>query len=63
MECVVLVDNSNVFIEARKLSAVRKGVTGLTLEGKVPQDRLGVLIENQRRCRRQLISFTDARNI
>jgi hypothetical protein len=38
MECVVLVDNSNVFIEARKLSAVRKGVTGLTLEGKVPQD-------------------------
>jgi uncharacterized LabA/DUF88 family protein len=38
MECVVLVDNSNVFIEARKLSAARKGVTDLTPEGKVPQD-------------------------
>ena len=38
MDCVVLVDNSNVFIEARKLSAARKGVTELTPEGKVPQD-------------------------
>ena len=38
MECVILVDNSNVFIEARKLSASRKGVTDLTPEGKVPLD-------------------------
>jgi uncharacterized LabA/DUF88 family protein len=37
-ECVILVDNSNVFIEARKLSAARKGVTALTPEGKVQQD-------------------------
>jgi len=37
-ECVILVDNSNVFIEGRKHSAARKGVTDLTPEGKVPQD-------------------------
>jgi uncharacterized LabA/DUF88 family protein len=37
-ECVILVDNSNVFIEARKLSAARKGITTLTPEGKVQQD-------------------------
>lgn len=38
MECVLLVDNSNIFIEARKLSAARKGVTALTPEGKAQQD-------------------------
>jgi uncharacterized LabA/DUF88 family protein len=38
MECVILVDNSNVFIEARKLSAAKKGVTTLTPEGKAPHD-------------------------
>src|SRR5271169_640679 len=37
-ECVILVDNSNVFIAGRMLSAARKGTTGLTAEGKPPQD-------------------------
>ena len=36
-ECVVLVDNSNVFIEARKLSAVRLGLPA-AMPGKAPQD-------------------------
>ena len=36
-ECVVLVDNSNVFIEARKLSAARVGLTP-AIQGKAPQD-------------------------
>jgi uncharacterized LabA/DUF88 family protein len=38
MECVILVDNSNVYIEGKKLSAARKGVIDLTSEGKVPHD-------------------------
>lgn len=38
MECVILVDNSNIFIEGRKLAAAQKGVTELTADGKVPQD-------------------------
>lgn len=37
MECVVLVDNSNVFIEARKLSALRLGLPP-AIPGKAPQD-------------------------
>ena len=36
-ECVVLVDNSNVFIEARKLSAVRLCLPP-AIPGKAPQD-------------------------
>lgn len=36
--CVILVDNSNIFIEGRKLSAKNKGVTELTPEGKIPHD-------------------------
>ena len=38
MECVVLVDNSNVFIEARKLSALRLGITS-AIPGRGPQDQ------------------------
>jgi uncharacterized LabA/DUF88 family protein len=37
MECVVLVDNSNVFIEARKLSAQRLRLPPV-VPGKSPQD-------------------------
>jgi uncharacterized LabA/DUF88 family protein len=38
MECVVLVDNSNVFIEARKLSAARLGLVA-KMPGWTPQDK------------------------
>jgi endonuclease-3 len=38
MECVILVDNSNLFIEGRKFSAARKGIVIPTPEGKLPQD-------------------------
>jgi uncharacterized LabA/DUF88 family protein len=38
MECVILVDNSNIYIEGKKFSAARKGVTALTPEGKAPHD-------------------------
>jgi uncharacterized LabA/DUF88 family protein len=37
MECVVLVDNSNIFIEARKLSAMRLGLSP-AIPGRAPQD-------------------------
>ena len=37
-ECVVLVDNSNVFIEARKLSAVRLGLP-VAVPGRSAQDQ------------------------
>ena len=33
MECVILVDNSNIYIAGKKLSAARKGVTTLTPDG------------------------------
>jgi uncharacterized LabA/DUF88 family protein len=38
MECVLLVDNSNIFIEARKLSAARKGIIAPSPEGRAQQD-------------------------
>jgi uncharacterized LabA/DUF88 family protein len=38
MECVVLVDNSNVFIEAQKLSALQLDITS-AIPGKAPLDR------------------------
>ena len=37
-ECVILVDNSNVFIEGGKLSARRKGVHAATGEHRAPVD-------------------------
>ena len=37
-ECVVLVDNSNIYIEGTKHSARLRGVHGLTPDGKEPQD-------------------------
>ena len=37
-KCVVLVDNSNVFIEGQKYSARIKGVTSLTPTGRYPRD-------------------------
>jgi uncharacterized LabA/DUF88 family protein len=37
-KCVVLVDNSNVFIEGQKYSANSKGVTALTPAGRLPRD-------------------------
>ena len=38
MECIILVDNSNVFIEGRKLSAARKGVKPVTDGDRMPVD-------------------------
>jgi uncharacterized LabA/DUF88 family protein len=37
-ECVILVDNSNLFIEGQKASAVRKGVTPTFLGDRQPSD-------------------------
>lgn len=37
-KCVILVDNSNVFIEGQKFSAKSKGVTTLTPAGRLPHD-------------------------
>jgi uncharacterized LabA/DUF88 family protein len=37
MDCVVLVDNSNIFIEARKLSGFRLGLSA-AIPGRAPQD-------------------------
>ena len=37
-KCVILVDNSNVFIEGQKYSAKIKGVTSLTPTGRLPRD-------------------------
>jgi uncharacterized LabA/DUF88 family protein len=38
MECVILVDNSNLFIEGQKASAVRKGITPASLGDRQPSD-------------------------
>src|SRR5262245_33307504 len=38
MECVILVDNSNLFIEGQKASAVRKGILPVNLGDRQPTD-------------------------
>lgn len=38
MDCIILVDNSNLFIEGRKLAAARKGVKPASPEDKMPVD-------------------------
>lgn len=38
MDCVILVDNSNIFIEGRKLSAARKGVYAANPGDRSPVD-------------------------
>jgi len=43
-KCLILVDNSNVFIEGKKLSARRKGVQRQPMDTREPQDPPGALI-------------------
>jgi uncharacterized LabA/DUF88 family protein len=38
MDCVILVDNSNIFIEGQKCSAKRKGMLPTPIEKKQPSD-------------------------
>jgi uncharacterized LabA/DUF88 family protein len=38
MDCVILVDNSNIFIEGQKCSAIRKGMTRASFVEKQPID-------------------------